>query len=54
MEPNINLFGIGFNEIEGKSNNPSELFELRSYLMAKLLWNPNLDSDLVIKDFTNG
>ena len=56
IKPNINLF-VNSNAkwiFEQHSNNPSELFELRSYLMAKLLWNPNLDSDLVIKDFTNG
>ena len=56
IKPNINLF-VNNNAkwiFEQHSNNPSELFELRSYLMAKLLWDPNLDSNLVIKDFTNG
>ena len=56
IKPNINLF-VNNNAkwiFEQHSNNPSELFELRSYLMAKLLWNPSLDSDLVIRDFTNG
>lgn len=56
IKPNINLF-VNNNAkwiFEQHSNNPSELFELRSYLMAKLLWNPDLDSDIIIKDFTNG
>ena len=42
IKPNINLF-VNNNAkwiFEQHSNNPSELFELRSYLMAKLLWNP--------------
>lgn len=56
IKPNINLF-VNNNAkwiFEQHSNNPSELFELRSYLMAKLLWNPNLSSDLLIKEFTDG
>ena len=56
IKPNINLF-VNNNAkwiFEQHSNNPSELFELRSYLMAKLLWNPDLDTNTIIKDFTNG
>ncbi|MGY8946363.1 MAG: DUF4838 domain-containing protein [Flavobacteriales bacterium] len=56
IKPNINLFVENNAKwiFEQHSNNPSELFELRSYLMAKLLWNPNLDANMVIKDFTDG
>lgn len=36
---------------EQHSHNPSELFELRSYLTAKLLWNPDLDTRDVIAEF---
>src|SRR5690606_33537043 len=39
---------------EQHSHHPSELFELRSYLTAKLLWNPDLDADEIITDFVNG
>ncbi len=39
---------------EQQSNQPSELFKLRSYLMAKLLWNPDLDMDDIINEFTEG
>ncbi len=39
---------------EQHSHNPSELFELRSYVLAKLLWNPDVDLDALITQFTNG
>jgi hypothetical protein len=39
---------------EQHSHHPSELFELRSYLTAKLLWNPDMDASEIITDFVNG
>ncbi|PCI06537.1 MAG: hypothetical protein COB81_00100 [Flavobacteriaceae bacterium] len=39
---------------EQHSNNPSELFELRSYITAKLLWNPSLNYNDLLTEFTNG
>lgn len=39
---------------EQHSGNPSELFELRAYLTAKLLWNPELITQDVITEFTDG
>ena len=39
---------------EQHSNNPSELFELRSYITAQLLWNPDQDFDALLTDFVNG
>ncbi len=36
---------------EQHSNNPSDLFELRSYLLARLLWNPNLKTNDLISEF---
>ncbi len=56
LQPNIQFFR-DYNTkwvFEQHSNNPSELFELRSYLMAKLLWNPDANVDDIITDFTNG
>lgn len=38
---------------EQHSHNPSELFELRSYLMARLLWNPDLNTEDLIHEFCN-
>jgi hypothetical protein len=31
-----------------------EMAELRSYVLAKLLWNPNVDVDKIIEDFLKG
>jgi len=39
---------------EQHSHQPSELFELRSYLTANLLWNPDINSDSVLQDFLTG
>ena len=56
LQPNIQFFRDNNARwiFEQHSYNPSELFELRSYLTAKLLWNPDLDENEVISDFTNG
>ncbi len=56
LQPNIQFFrDNNANWIfEQHSNQPSELFELRSYLTAKLLWNPDLNADEIITGFTNG
>ena len=54
LQPNIQLFrNSGARWIfEQHSHHPSELFELRSYLTAKLLWNPEEDVDALLQDFT--
>lgn len=56
LQPNIQLFVENNAKwiFEQHSNNPSELFELRSYLTAQLLWDPSLDADLIIDDFLEG
>ncbi len=56
LQPNIHLFRNNNAKwiFEQHSNNPSELFELRSYITAKLLWNPNLNFDELLTEFTNG
>ncbi len=56
LQPNIQFFRNNNARwiFEQHSHNPSELFELRSYLMAKLLWNPDVDVEEIITDFTNG
>lgn len=56
LQPNIKFFRDNHAKwvFEQHSNNPSELFELRSYLMAKLLWNPDSNVDDLITEFTNG
>ena len=56
LQPNIQFFRDNNTKwvFEQHSNNPSELFELRSYIMAKLLWNPDANVDDIITEFTNG
>lgn len=56
LQPNIQFFRDNNAKwvFEQHSHNPSELFELRSYLTAKLLWNPDLDAEEIIQEFVNG
>lgn len=56
LQPNIQLFRDNNAKwvFEQHSHNPSELFELRSYVTARLLWNPDLDIDELLKEFTTG
>jgi len=56
LQPNVQFFRDNNAKwiFEQHSHNPSELFELRSYLTAKLLWNPDLDEEKVITEFVNG
>ncbi len=55
LGPNIRLFRDNNAKwiFEQHSHNPSELFELRSYLTAKLLWDPESETDRVIQEFTD-
>ena len=55
LQPNIQFFRDNHAKwiFEQHSHNPSELFELRSYLTAKLLWNPDADADGIITEFTD-
>jgi hypothetical protein len=56
LQPNIQLFKNNNAKwiFEQHSHQPSELFELRSYLTAKLLWNPDIDQELIVNDFLQG
>ena len=56
LAPNIRFFTDNNAQwiFEQHSHNPSELFELRSYLMARLLWDPNRDTELIVDEFVNG
>ena len=54
LQPNVQLF-VENNArwiFEQHSNNPSELFELRSYLLAQLEWNPYASADSLYRLFT--
>jgi hypothetical protein len=56
LKPNIELFRNNNAKwiFEQHSNQPSELFALRSYLTAQLLWNPEVDANAIIDDFLEG
>jgi hypothetical protein len=57
LQPNIQLFvKHNVNEHFQQSNTSSghEFSELKSYLIAKLLWDPNADVKAIIEEFTNG
>jgi hypothetical protein len=59
LQPNIQLLaksGVKMVFEQGAWNNANgaEFNELRTYLIAKLLWNPNLNVDSVMNDFLTG
>ncbi|MDR3625246.1 MAG: DUF4838 domain-containing protein [Ignavibacteriaceae bacterium] len=58
LQPNIQLFaryGVKMIFEQGASGAPgAEFNELRTYILAKLLWNPYLDVDSLMNDFLNG
>jgi hypothetical protein len=56
LQPNIQFFSNNNAKwvFEQHSHNPSELFELRSYITAKLLWNPTLNIEELITEFIDG
>ncbi|HOD66103.1 MAG TPA: DUF4838 domain-containing protein [candidate division Zixibacteria bacterium] len=57
LQPNIRFFvqhGITSVFEQGLSGFHGEFAELRSYLIAKLLWNPDIDVDSVMDDFLQG
>ncbi|MFZ9215429.1 MAG: DUF4838 domain-containing protein, partial [Sediminibacterium sp.] len=53
LQPNINLF-VDNNAnwiFEQHSHNPSEFFELRSWLLSKFLWNPKANYNSLLQEF---
>lgn len=56
LHPNIKLFVKNNAKwiFEQHSNQPSELFELRSYLTAQLLWDPTADPEIIMDEFLEG
>ena len=58
MQPHIQDFrdnhAIGILEEGDYQTVSCELRELRSWLLAKLMWNPDADVDALIRDFTDG
>ena len=57
LQPNIQYFrdqGVNMMFQQGSGHVRSEFSELRSYLIAKLLWNPDRDVDELTDDFLEG
>ena len=58
LQPNIQFFrkhnSIGIMEQAAYQSRGGEFSELRSYLISKLLWNPDCDVQAVINDFMYG
>jgi len=57
LQPNIQLFrdhGVKLMFQQGSGNSRSDLSELKQYVIAKLLWDPDRDVDALIDDFLAG
>lgn len=57
LQPNLDYFvkhGVTGIFEQGNREVGGEFSELRSYLLAKLMWNPSLKADSIITDFVNG
>jgi len=58
LQPNIQTFrennAIGIMEEGAHQSRGGEFSELRTYLISRLLWNPDCDVDKVINDFMKG
>ncbi|RLD60151.1 MAG: DUF4838 domain-containing protein, partial [Bacteroidetes bacterium] len=57
LQPNIQFFRDHHMKMmfqQGTGGHRSEFFELRQYLIAKLLWNPDVNVDSIMNDFLNG
>jgi hypothetical protein len=57
LQPNIQLFAANNVKEHFQQSNTGvghEFSELKSYLIAKLLWNPNADVHSIIREFTDG
>lgn len=57
LQPNIQLFvqnNVAEHFQQSNTGAGHEFSELKSYLLAKLLWNPDADSEAIIREFTDG
>jgi hypothetical protein len=57
LQPNLKYLtdkGVNAYFEEGNPETGGEFSELKAYLIAKLLWNPNLDADKVMDEFLSG
>lgn len=57
LQPNLQLFknyNIPMMFQQGAGSNATEFGELKTYLIAKLLWNPDINVDSLVNDFLAG
>jgi len=57
LQPNLRFFaknGCTMMFQQGSGGSITEFHELRTYLIAKLLWNPESDVDAILTDFLDG
>jgi hypothetical protein len=57
LQPNIQLFvknNVHSHFQQSNTDVGHEFSELKSYLISRLLWNPDINADSVINDFMNG
>lgn len=59
LKPNIQLFKknnvkMVFEQVNGGRQLGTDFGEMRAYIIEKLLWNPELDTDSLMKAFMNG
>jgi hypothetical protein len=57
LQPNLQFFRDNRCKMmfqQGSGGSWSDMLELRQYLIAKLLWNPDVNIDSVMNDFLNG
>ena len=59
LQPNIQLFKkhhatMLFEQVNGGRQRGTDFGELRAYMLAKLMWNPYLNTDSLMKTFLNG
>ena len=57
LQPNIQLFvknNVFSHFQQSNTDVGHEFSELKSYLLSRLLWNPDIKVDSIISDFTNG
>jgi len=57
LKPNLKMFAdFGVTKMfeQGSGDSKSDKHELKAYLLAKLLWNPNADAEIIMDDFLHG
>ncbi len=57
LQPNIKMFvnnGAKYLFEQGSGDSKSDMHELKAYVLANLMWNPNADVENIINEFLNG